>query len=83
MCTCICYTTLLKYITMYCLYKQIDPFHSIGVPKLTPGYRTDNNISRAEHDTNVHNETVINETENNGKNSIKKDIINLKMTCKS
>ena len=35
---CVCYSTLFKCITKYCLYKQIEPLHSPGVPKLTPGY---------------------------------------------
>ena len=28
-------------MTEYHLYKQIDPLHSIGVLKLTPGYITE------------------------------------------
>ena len=37
---CVCYSSLFKCVTKYRLYKQIEPLHSTGVPKLTPGYAT-------------------------------------------
>ena len=39
---CVCYSSLFKCITKYRLYKQIEPLHSTGVPKRTPGYATAN-----------------------------------------
>ena len=37
-----------------------------------------NNILRMQQDTNENNETTVNETENDDKNSVRNDIINLK-----
>ena len=41
----VCPASLFKCIKNYCLYKQIKPLHSTGVPKLAPGYDA---ISRVE-----------------------------------
>ena len=37
----VCYSSLFKFITKYRLYKQVEPFHSTGVPKRISGYGTE------------------------------------------